>query len=88
ISGIMFTVNPVTNDKTKIIVETIWGLGEYIVQGKITPDQHVIDKNTWVVASSSQTDQDVELVRAPTKPKRSPSPSPNSTLPKSTMLLP
>jgi pyruvate,water dikinase len=37
ISGICFTANPVTNEKSQIIVETIWGLGEYIVQGKITP---------------------------------------------------
>ena len=63
ISGIMFTANPVTNAKNEIIVETIWGLGEYIVQGKITPDQFIIDKNEWKVTSENHVSQDVQLVR-------------------------
>ncbi len=64
ISGIMFTVNPVTNDKTNIIVETVWGLGEYIVQGTITPDQHIINKNNWTVTSKSQVKQTVQLLKS------------------------
>ncbi|MFA4827465.1 MAG: phosphoenolpyruvate synthase [Candidatus Shapirobacteria bacterium] len=64
VSGIMFTVNPVNNDKDKIIVETIWGLGEYIVQGKVTPDQHLINKKDWDVASYTLAEQDLALVRA------------------------
>ena len=63
ISGIMFTTNPVTNAKNEIIVETIWGLGEYIVQGKITPDQFIVDKNEWKVISENHVSQDVQLVR-------------------------
>jgi len=63
ISGIAFTANPVTNEKNQIIVETIWGLGEYIVQGKITPDQHIIDKNTWKIISENHVHQDVQLIK-------------------------
>ena len=63
ISGIMFTVNPVSNNKTQIIIETIWGLGEYIVQGKITPDQHVVTKHDWKIESKTHISQDVMLVR-------------------------
>ncbi len=69
ISGICFTVNPVTNEKNQIIVETIWGLGEYIVQGRITPDQHIIDKNEWKVASYNHIDQDVQLVKSDNETK-------------------
>ncbi len=43
-SGIMFTLDPVTNDKTKVVVDAIYGLGEMIVQGAVTPDHYVIDK--------------------------------------------
>lgn len=43
-SGIMFTLDPVTNDKTKIVVDAIYGLGEMIVQGAVTPDHFKIDK--------------------------------------------
>jgi len=64
ISGIMFTVNPVTNDKNQILVETIWGLGEYIVQGRVTPDQYLIDKNNWKIISQNSVPQDVQLVKS------------------------
>lgn len=43
-SGVMFTVDPVTNDKKKIVIEAIYGLGELIVQGAITPDHFEVDK--------------------------------------------
>lgn len=63
VSGIMFTANPVTNAKTEIIVETIWGLGEYIVQGKITPDQHIVDKNSWKIISEEHVSQEIQLTK-------------------------
>ncbi len=44
LSGIMFTIDPVTNDKTKVVVDGIFGLGEMIVQGAVTPDHYVVDK--------------------------------------------
>lgn len=43
-SGIMFTIDPVTNEKTKITIEAIFGLGEMIVQGKETPDHYEVSK--------------------------------------------
>jgi pyruvate,water dikinase len=64
ISGIMFTVNPVTNNKNQIIIETIWGLGEYIVQGRITPNQIILDKGNWTVVSKTQTSQNVQLIKS------------------------
>lgn len=70
ISGIMFTINPVTNNKSEIVVETIWGLGEYIVQGSVTPDQHLIDKTHWKVTSKHLSNQKYQLVRAAQETKR------------------
>ena len=64
ISGIMFTVNPVSNTKNEIVIETVWGLGEYIVQGIITPDQHIINKSTWEIQSKNSTFQDRQLVKS------------------------
>ncbi len=74
ISGIMFTTNPVTNAKNEIIVETIWGLGEYIVQGKITPDQYVIDKNEWKIISEEHVSQDIQLIKGDDETKEAPVP--------------
>ncbi|HIP58695.1 MAG TPA: phosphoenolpyruvate synthase, partial [Archaeoglobus profundus] len=42
-SGVMFTSHPVTGDKISII-EAVWGLGEAIVSGKITPDHYEYDR--------------------------------------------
>ena len=43
-SGVMFTVEPTRNDKGKIIIEAVLGLGEMIVSGDVTPDHYVIGK--------------------------------------------
>ena len=44
VSGICFTVHPVTKDYDQMVVEAGYGLGEAIVGGKITPDAYVIRK--------------------------------------------
>jgi len=44
-SGVLFTVEPLSNDTTKILIEAIFGLGEAIVSGDVTPDQYLLDKN-------------------------------------------
>lgn len=50
-SGIMFTIDPVTNDKAKVVIEAIFGLGEMIVQGKVTPDHYEVDKKTLTITN-------------------------------------
>ncbi|HIQ50002.1 MAG TPA: phosphoenolpyruvate synthase, partial [Nanoarchaeota archaeon] len=46
-SGVMFTINPSKPDETNVIViEAVWGLGETIVQGEVTPDLYIVDKQT------------------------------------------
>jgi len=46
VSGIMFTVNPLTNNPKEVSIEAGYGLGQPIVSGEITPDQYVINKKT------------------------------------------
>ncbi len=48
-SGVMFTIDPVTNDKSKITIEAVYGLGEMIVQGAVTPDHYEVDKKSGVI---------------------------------------
>ena len=43
-SGVAFSVHPVTQDKNQIIIEAGFGLGEAIVSGQITPDSYVVIK--------------------------------------------
>ncbi len=45
ISGVCFTVHPVTKNKNQMIIELVRGMGEKLVQGTITPDSYIMNKN-------------------------------------------
>ncbi len=62
VSGVMFTIDPVTNDKHTIVIEAVWGLGELIVQGKVTPDHYVLAKKDLEIVRKEYIEQQVELV--------------------------
>jgi pyruvate,water dikinase len=66
ISGIAFSVHPVTQDRNQLIIEAAYGLGEAVVSGSITPDSYVVEKNTWLITSVYIADQDQEIVRLAT----------------------
>lgn len=68
-SGIMFTIDPVTNDKTKITIESIFGLGELIVQGAITPDHYEVLKKDLTILHKTVTTQTKMLKKVDTKNK-------------------
>ncbi len=63
VSGIMFTIDPVTNNKDRLVIEAIHGLGEYIVGGKVTPDHYEVDKASQMVIAESRVPQKVMLKR-------------------------
>jgi pyruvate,water dikinase len=63
VSGVIFTVDPVTNEKDRIIIEAVWGLGEMIVQGEVVPDHYVVQKETFAILSKTISDQVVQLIR-------------------------
>ncbi len=44
ISGIAFSVHPVTEDYNQLIIESGFALGEAIVSGSVTPDSFVVEK--------------------------------------------
>jgi len=63
ISGVMFTINPVTHQKSQLIIEAVWGLGEFIVQGEVTPDTYLIDKNSLDILSKKVEKQEIQLIK-------------------------
>lgn len=63
VSGICFTVHPVTRDVNQMIIEACWGLGEYIVGGIVTPDSYVIDKRDGSMVDLNVSEQEIMLVR-------------------------
>ncbi len=64
-SGVMFTVEPVTSDASKVIVEAVFGLGEAIVSGEVTPDLYVVDKEKQEIISKKIAEQQWQLIRNP-----------------------
>jgi pyruvate,water dikinase len=51
-AGVMFTLDPITGDRSKVVIEGCWGLGEGVVSGAITPSRYVIDKVTFEEVSA------------------------------------
>jgi pyruvate,water dikinase len=70
VSGIIFTINPVTNNKNQIVIEAIWGLGEYIVQGIVNPDQYIVNKNTFKIDNFHANKQEIQLVKSHQESKK------------------
>ena len=62
-SGVMFTVEPVTSDAGKIIIEAIYGLGEGLVSGEVTPDLYIVNKEGLTIISKTISRQEQQLVR-------------------------
>ena len=57
ISGIAFSVHPVTQDHNQMIIEAGFGLGEAIVSGQITPDSYVVEKEPVLIIDINVSDQ-------------------------------
>ncbi|SDF24532.1 phosphoenolpyruvate synthase [Sporolituus thermophilus] len=64
-SGVMFTVDVATGNDTHILIEGAWGLGEYIVQGVVTPDNFLVRKQDLAIEKSNVHEKTVMLVRNP-----------------------
>jgi len=62
-SGVMFTVNPATNNPTEIVIEAIYGLGEYVVGGTVSPDLYIVDKNTRKIKAIEVKTKSIGLFR-------------------------
>ena len=62
-SGVMFTVDVATGDDQNILIEGSWGLGEYIVQGTVTPDSFLVKKSDLTIVDKQIHDKPIMLVR-------------------------
>jgi pyruvate,water dikinase len=62
-SGVMFTVEPTTSDRSKITIEAVLGLGEMIVSGDVTPDHYVVSKDDMKIVHKEVKAQEWKLVK-------------------------
>jgi len=64
-AGVMFTVNVANGNDQNIMIEGAWGLGEYVVQGTVTPDSFILDKEDLTILQKNISEKPVMLVRKP-----------------------
>jgi pyruvate,water dikinase len=46
VAGVMFTLNPVSGDRSSIAIDASYGLGVSVVGGEVTPDSFLVSKVT------------------------------------------
>lgn len=67
-SGVMFTREPVTNEE-KIAIEAVYGLGEAVVSGGVTPDLYLVDKKSFAIIHKMISRQEWQLIKSPDRVK-------------------
>ncbi|WP_296630485.1 PEP/pyruvate-binding domain-containing protein [Rhodoluna sp.] len=61
-SGVAMTIDPSNGDRSKIVIDSSWGLGEMVVSGEVTPDNFVIDKIMLHPVKTIISDKHEELI--------------------------
>lgn len=62
-SGVSFTVDPVLRNRNHMVIEGVWGLGEGIVSGEITPDHYKLDRETFEIVFEFVPDKQTMFCR-------------------------
>jgi pyruvate, water dikinase len=61
-SGVMFTVDPIERRRDRMVIEAVFGLGEGIVSGLLTPDHYVLDREDGSIVREFVSVQTTALV--------------------------
>jgi pyruvate, water dikinase len=62
VAGVAMTLDPINGDRTKIVIDASWGLGESVVSGLVTPDNFVVEKVLMQVQKRKISDKGFEIV--------------------------
>ncbi|MGH7552054.1 MAG: phosphoenolpyruvate synthase [Longimicrobiales bacterium] len=65
-SGVLFTVDPATGDRDRLVIEGAWGLGEVVVSGQVTPDRYIVDKKSLQIVAKEAAKKEFMLDVDPT----------------------
>jgi len=64
VSGVCFTVNPISKNSNELLIEAGFGLGESIVSGEITPDLYIVNKTDLTIEKVEINSQEKMLTFA------------------------
>jgi len=62
-AGVAFTLNPATGDRSVVVIEGAWGVGESVVQGRVDPDRFYVNKETLEVVDKQVSKKMVMTIR-------------------------
>ncbi|MEW6529158.1 MAG: phosphoenolpyruvate synthase [Candidatus Micrarchaeota archaeon] len=69
-AGVLFTVDPISQDQNVLTIEAAYGLGETVVSGQITPDTYRISKSDMKIIDKSVSKQTWLLTKIGEKNER------------------
>jgi len=61
-AGVMFTIDTETGFKNAVVVSSIYGLGENIVQGHVSPDEFTVFKPTRAILKRKLGSKDMKMI--------------------------
>jgi pyruvate,water dikinase len=61
-AGVLFTADPASSDRDRLVIEGAWGLGEVVVGGEVQPDTYIIDKRSGALVELRVGTKSVEIV--------------------------
>jgi phosphohistidine swiveling domain-containing protein len=61
-AGVLFTADPVSGARDRLVIDAAWGLGEALVSGQVTPDHVVVDRSSGTVLNEVIADKHVMTV--------------------------
>jgi pyruvate, water dikinase len=64
-AGVMFTIDPASGDRSQLVIEGSFGLGEAVVSGQVSPDRYVVDKRTLSVTTRAAARKELAIEAAP-----------------------
>jgi pyruvate,water dikinase len=64
-SGVMFTIDTESGFRNAVLINSIFGLGENIVQGHVTPDEYYVFKPTGAIISKTLNKKVIKMIYNP-----------------------
>lgn len=61
-AGVAMTLNPINGDRSKVVIDSSFGLGESVVSGEVTPDNFMVDKIILEPVSQKISPKHIEIV--------------------------
>jgi pyruvate, water dikinase len=63
-AGVMFTIDPATGARDRLVIEGAFGLGESVVSGSVSPDRYVVGKERLAIEKREVRRKEFEVVAA------------------------